>query len=80
MNSIINWTRTFLTVEQDMFRNFRDSNDDVRLESAVDVLGCMHENGLNDFLPHFAKAVKVLSISFQPLHAHPRGLSAPSDA
>lgn len=51
-----------LTVEQDMFRNFRDSNDDIRLESAVDVLGCMHENGLNDFLPHFAKAVKVLSI------------------
>ena len=45
-----------------MFKNFRDSNDDVRLESAVDVLGCMHENGLNDFLPHFAAAVKVLSI------------------
>lgn len=22
----------------------------------------MHENGLNDFLPHFAKAVKVVSI------------------
>ena len=47
---------------QDMFKNFLDSNDDVRLESAVDVLGYMHENGLNDFLPHFAKAVKVLSI------------------
>ena len=33
-----------LAVEQDMFKNFRDSNDDVKLESAVDVLGCMHEN------------------------------------
>jgi hypothetical protein len=54
--------KDLLTVEQDMFRNFRDSNDDIRLEPAVDVLGCMHENGLNDFLPHFAKAVKVLSI------------------
>lgn len=42
--------KELLTVEQDMFRNFRDSNDDIRLESAVDVLGCMHENGLNDFL------------------------------
>ena len=47
---------------QDMFKNFRDSNDDVRLESAVDVLGYMHENGLNDFLPYFAKPVTVLSI------------------
>ena len=45
-----------------MLKNFRDIYNDVRLESAVDVLGCMHENGLNDFLPHFAKAVKVLSI------------------
>ena len=29
---------------QDMFKNFRDSNDDVRLESSVDVLGSMHES------------------------------------
>ena len=49
-----------------MLKNFRDSNDDVRLESAVDVLGCMHENGLNDFLPHFARRWKFWA-SFQPL-------------
>ena len=54
--------KDLLAVEQDMLKNFRDSNDDVRFESAVDVLVCMHENGLNDVLPHFAKAVKVLSI------------------
>ena len=65
---------------QDMLKKFRDSNDDVKLESVVDVFGCMHENGLNDFLPHFAKAVTVLGRSFQPLHAHSRGLSAPSGA
>ena len=54
--------KDLLAMEQAMFKNFRDSNDDVRLEPAVDVLGCMHENELNDFLPHFAKAMKVLSI------------------
>ena len=54
--------KDLLTVEQDMFNNFRDSNDDVRLASAVDVLGCMHENGLKDFLPHFVKVLTVLSI------------------
>ena len=54
--------KDLLAVELDMFTNLRDSNDDVGLESAVDVLGCTNENGLNDFLPHFAKAAKVLSI------------------
>ena len=79
---IMNWTRTSWPWSKILLRNFRDSNDDVRLESAVDVLGCMHENGLNDFLPHFAKkAVKVLSIIPATLiHAHPRDLSAPSGA
>ena len=47
--------QNLLAVEQDMFKNFRDSNDGVRLESAVDVLGCMQENGLIDLLPHFAR-------------------------
>ena len=54
--------KDLLVVEQDMLRNFLDGNDVVRLESAVDVLECKHENGLHDFLKYFAKAVKVLSI------------------
>ena len=72
---------------QDMFKHFRDSHYVVRLKSAVDVFGYMHENGLNDFLPHFAKAVKVLSLipaKFSSCTiltiAHPRGLSASSSA
>ena len=51
--------KDLLVVVQDMFRNFRDGNDDVRSESAVHVLECMHYNGQHDFLPHFAQAVKV---------------------
>ena len=72
--------KDLLAVEQGMFKNFRDSDDDVyvRLESTVDVLGCMHENGLNDFLPHFAKAVKVLSIILATTCTPARSFSAGS--
>ena len=68
--------KNLLTMEQDMFKNFRDNNDDVRLESAADVLGCMHENGLNDFLPHFAKPMNVLSIIPAPSCTSERSFSA----
>ena len=40
--------KDLLVMEQDMFRNFRDGNDDVRLEFAVDALECMHEKRLQD--------------------------------
>ena len=65
-----------LVVEQDMFGNFRDGNDDVRLESAVNVLECMHENGLHDFLSHFPKAMKVFCIIPATSHTPERSLSA----
>lgn len=54
--------RDLLAVEQDMFRKFINDNDDIKSQSAADVLKCMHESGLNDFLPQSAIAVKVLSI------------------
>ena len=44
-----------------MFQKFRNDNEPVKLESAVDVLTYLHDNGL-DLLPHFAKSVKILCI------------------
>ena len=71
--------KDILAVEQDMFKNFRGSNDDVRLESAVYVLGCMHENGLMISFHTLQRRWKFWA-SYQPLHAHAKGLSAPSGA
>lgn len=45
-----------------MFQKFRNDNEPVKLESAVDVLAYLHDNGLVDLLPHFAKSVKILCI------------------
>ena len=71
-----NIDKDLLIVEHNLFFSLIEDSTDISLDSPGDVLHIMYENEQLEFLPHFAKAVKILNIIPVTLCSSERSFSA----